>query len=149
MNKFNYLIYLDNSTIQSMLKYDNNKTGAHIWHVSAIQILASASEYDIPIGDDLMYNSTNENKNKKFITSFETNKEVCVYLLKLCGNNKTPVQNAAIELISKILNIYALNDISENETENMMMSFDQNNNNNNNSNNGINKNDSNARLKQN
>ena len=44
MNKFNYLIYLDNSTIQSMLKYDNNKTGAHIWHVSAIQILASAFE---------------------------------------------------------------------------------------------------------
>ena len=60
MNKFNYLIYLDNSTIQSMLKYDNNKTGAHIWHVSAIQILASASEYDIPIGDDLMYNSNKE-----------------------------------------------------------------------------------------
>ena len=59
------------------------------------------------------------------------------------------MQNAAIELISKILNIYALNDIAENENENMMMSFDQNNNNNNNSNNGINKNDSNARLKQN
>ena len=34
MNKFNYLIYLDNGTIQSMLKYDNNKAGAHIWHVS-------------------------------------------------------------------------------------------------------------------
>jgi hypothetical protein len=107
MNKFNYLIYIDHGTIQSMLKFDSNKPGAHIWHVSAIQILASASEYDIPIGDDLLYNSNEENKNRKFITSFEANKEICAYLLKLCNNNKTPVQNAAIELISKILNYYA------------------------------------------
>ena len=138
MNKFNYLIFLDNGTIQSMLKYDNNKPGAHIWHVSAIQILASAIEYDIPIGDDLLYNSNNENKNKKFITSFETNKEICVYLIKLCNNNKTPVQNAAIELISKILNYYAINDIPENENE--IESFDLNNNVHNKNENKLNKN---------
>ena len=126
MNKFSYLIYLDNKTIQSMLKFDSSKQGAHIWHVSAIQILASASEYDIPIGDDLLYNSNNENKNKKFITSFEANKEICVYLLKLCNNNKTPVQNAAIELISKILNYYAQNDAAENANENESMNMSMN-----------------------
>ena len=93
-----------------MLKYDNNKPGAHIWHISAIQILASALEYDIPIGDDLLYNNNPENKNKKFITSFETNKDICAYLIKLLGNNKTPVQNATIELIAKILNYYHINE---------------------------------------
>ena len=116
MSKFNYLIYLDHGTIQSMLKFDSNKPGANIWHVSAIQILASASEYDIPIGDDLLYNSNEENKNRKFITSFEANKEICAYLLKLCNNNKTPVQNAAIELISKILNYYAQMETSSSST---------------------------------
>ena len=137
MNKFRYLIYLDHGTIQSMLKFDSSKPGAHIWQVSAIQVLASAIEYDIPIGDDLLYNNNNENKNKKFITSFEANKEICVYLLKLCSNNKTPVQNAAIELISKILNFYAENETVENENDNESQShspFDMNSNNNNNAN---------------
>ena len=99
-----------------MLKFDNNKQGAHIWHVSAIQILASAIEYDIPIGDDLLYNSTSENKNKKFITSFEANKDICAYLIKLLGNNKTPVQNAAIELIAKILNYYQINELDDKDS---------------------------------
>jgi hypothetical protein len=72
MSKFNYLIFLDHGTIHSMLKFDNNKPGAHIWHVSAIQILASAIEYDIPIGDDLLYNSTSENKNKKIHNKFRS-----------------------------------------------------------------------------
>ena len=124
MNKFNYLIYLDHNTILSMLKYDNNKPGAHIWHISAIQILASALEYDIPIGDDLLYNNNPENKNKKFITSFETNKDICAYLIKLLGNNKTPVQNAAIELIAKILNYYHINEPLENvEIESQTSSY--------------------------
>jgi hypothetical protein len=128
MNKFNYLIYLDHNTILSMLKYDNNKPGAHIWHISAIQILASAIEYDIPIGDDLLYNSNPENKNKKFITSFEANKDICGYLIKLLGNNKTPVQNAAIELIAKILNYYQINEPLENvEIESQTSSYLQNN----------------------
>ena len=139
MNKFSYLIYLDHSTIQQMLKFDSNKPGAHIWQVSAIQILASASEYDIPIGDDLLYNANNDNKNKKFITSFEANKEICVYLIKLCNNNKTPVQNAAIELISKILNYYVLNESMENQNQNQneyesMSSYDESSSNTNNAN---------------
>ena len=127
MSKFNYLIFLDHGTIHSMLKFDNNKPGAHIWHVSAIQILASAIEYDIPIGDDLLYNSTSENKNKKFITSFEANKDICAYLIKLLSNNKTPVQNAAIELIAKILNYYQINEPLENvEIESQTSSYLQN-----------------------
>ena len=110
-----------------MLKYDNNKPGAHIWHISSIQILASALEYDIPIGDDLLYNSNPENKNKKFITSFENNKDICAYLIKLLGNNKTPVQNAAIELIAKILNYYHINEPLESvEIESQTSSYLQN-----------------------
>ena len=38
-----------------MLKFDSSKQGAHIWQVKTIQILASSSEYDIPIGDYLLY----------------------------------------------------------------------------------------------
>ena len=91
MNKFSYLIYLDNKRIQLILKFDSSKQGGHIWQVRVIQIVASSSEYNIPIGDDLLYNSNNENKNKKFITSFEAHKEICVYLLKLCSNNKAIV----------------------------------------------------------
>ena len=117
MNKFNYLIYLDHNTIHSMLKFDNNKPGAHIWHISAIQILASAIEYDIPIGDDLLYNNNPEYKNRKFIKSFEENKDICAYLIKLLSNNKTPVQNAAIELIAKILNFYHVNEPYDNNIE--------------------------------
>ena len=128
MNKFNYLIFLDHGTIHSMLKFDSNKPGAHIWHVSAIQILASAIEYDIPIGDDLLYNNNPETKNKKFITSFEANKDICAYLIKLLGNNKAPVQNAAIELIAKILNFYQINEPLESvEIESQTSSYLQSN----------------------
>ena len=106
IEKLKNYIYLNKKTILDMLKIDENKTAAHIWKIAAIQVLASAVDNDVSITDSEIYTS----HGRRFISSLEKNEEIIGVLLKLCDSNRTPVQSAAVELLSKIMSTYTEND---------------------------------------
>ena len=103
MQKFKNLVYIDKEIILKMLNYPDDKKDSHIWKIIAVQVLASSIDYDIPLGDDLIYNKIQLEKSK-FITSLENIPNITKKLIKLTDNNRTPVQSSTIELFGKILN---------------------------------------------
>jgi len=133
MEKFKNFTFLNKKTIIDMLAFDDNKANSHIWKITAIQILATALDNNIPINDeDLfwlhsnnnnLFLNTNENsmiidslsnsskvfESNIFIKSLEKNEEILKLLFKLTENHRTPVQSATIELLAKILIRYQNN----------------------------------------
>jgi hypothetical protein len=107
MEKFKNVIYIQKKTILDMMKMEDNKPGSHIWKIVAVQALASAMEYNIPIGDEELYSNSNSGNNFKFIISLEKNEDVFPLLFKLCESTRTPVQSATIEFLAKIMQIYS------------------------------------------
>ena len=116
MKKFNKIIYLDKKTITSMLSFKPKDPSTHIWRITAIQILASAIEYDVPLGDDTIY--SNENETHKFINSLEKNKEIIKMIISQFNIPRTPLHSATLELLGKILLFYSNNQPNDgNESE--------------------------------
>ena len=112
MQKFKNLVYIDKEILLKMLNYPDDKKDSHIWKITVVQILASAIDYDIPLGDDLIYNKAPLEKSK-FMTSLENIPNITKNLIKLTENNRTPVQSGTIELFGKILNYLDCNNFSK------------------------------------
>jgi DNA-dependent protein kinase catalytic subunit len=106
MDKLKSLLYINKKTIMDMLQLSDSNKGSHIWKIAAIQVLASALDYDIPITDSELYN----NSTNKFITSLERNEDVLFIVLKLTEHTRTPIQSACIELLAKIMSQYRATD---------------------------------------
>lgn len=103
MKKFRKVAYLKLNTITSMLSFDIKSSVSHIWRITAIQILASAIEYDVPIGDDLLYNEEGIKQGTKFIKSIETNGDVLRLVLSQFNLSRTPLHSATLEFLAKLM----------------------------------------------
>lgn len=110
--KFKDYFSLDKQMLVDMLKIQDSKPSAHIWKVTAVQLLATALEANIPL-----FNYTNSSNissisnisgndylnpdQDKFLISITD--DIYLLLFKLNENTRMPVQSAMFEFLGKVM----------------------------------------------
>jgi len=89
-----------------MLKLDEKKVpAAHIWKVTALQLISTAFENNLPFSFENDFFKPHD-KYKKCIASLEANEEIMSHIFKQIDNYKTQKVSACVEVLANLLRIY-------------------------------------------
>ena len=110
IHKFKQFFILDYQMIIGMLKIDDNKPTAHIWKITAVQLIATCLENNVKLSNNTDNNGrlpksnfTKSSKSYDNILIGSLTDDIFILLVKLSESNKTPVHSALYELLGKIL----------------------------------------------
>ena len=86
-----------------MLKLDEKKLPtAHIWKVTALQLINTALENNLPFSFENDYFSTHA-PYMKCISSLEANEEILQFIFKQIDNTRTQIVSATIEVLANLM----------------------------------------------